>query len=301
MRSAWIILVGLILFLSSFHLFITDASETEKESSSAAALSTSRPIEATAENRATPVGNQEQSGHPLDSVLQMARDALKKFDGSINDYTATLLKRERIAGTLGAETKMEIKVRTRKMQGESLVSPLHVYLKFEQPWLAAGREVIWVENANDGKLVGHEGGLKNLFRVNLAPTDSLAMMGNKYPITEIGLARLVEKLIEKGERDKQLGPCEVLIEDGHVVGDRPCQLIQVKHPQRDDRFEFYTAQIFFDKERMIPLRYAAFLWPETADAAPPLEEEYTYLNVRLNVNLTDTDFDPNNPAYNFPK
>ncbi|MGN6136394.1 MAG: DUF1571 domain-containing protein, partial [Aureliella sp.] len=32
---------------------------------------------------------------------------------------------------------------------------------------------------------------------------------------------------------------------------------------------------------------------------PPLEEEYTYLDVQLNVGLKDIDFDPENPAYNF--
>jgi hypothetical protein len=72
------------------------------------------------------------------------------------------------------------------------------------------------------------------------------------------------------------------------------------HPEHDPRFDFHIAQIFIDEERMIPLRYAAFLWPEKPDDPPPLEEEYTYLNVRLNVGLKDSDFDPDNPAYNFP-
>ncbi len=32
---------------------------------------------------------------------------------------------------------------------------------------------------------------------------------------------------------------------------------------------------------------------------PQLLEEYTYLNVKLNVGLTDADFDDKNPEYNF--
>jgi outer membrane lipoprotein-sorting protein len=54
-----------------------------------------------------------------------------------------------------------------------------------------------------------------------------------------------------------------------------------------------------DTERLIPLRYAAYLWPEK-DGEPVLEEEYTYLNVQLNVGLTDADFDPENENYHFP-
>lgn len=238
-------------------------------------------------------------GHPLDPALKIAREALAKFEREVDDYTATMIKRERISGTLGAETRMEIKLRTRRIEGDKLVRPLQVYLKMLDPWLARGREVVWVEDRNQGKLIAHEGGLKNLMRVSLAPTDQLAMLGNKYPITEIGLAKLMEKLIEKGERDKLTGPCEVTIKSGSEVGGRRCQLIEVKHPERDARFDFHIARIFLDEERMIPLRYAAYLWPAKPGEAPPLEEEYTYVDVRLNVGLQDIDFDPENPAYNF--
>ncbi len=238
--------------------------------------------------------------HPLDPALRLAREALARFEATVDDYSGTIIKRERIAGSLGGESRMEFKIRTRKKEGDKLVRPLQVYLKFLDPWLSRGREVIWIENANEGKLVAHEGGLKNLVRVSLAPDDSLAMMGNKYPITEIGLAKLVEKLIEKGERDKKVGPCEVKIEEGFEVGGRRCRKIEVTHPTPDPQFDFHMAQIFIDTERMIPLRYAAYMWPEKPGAPPPLEEEYTYIDVRLNVGLKDSDFDPNNPAYKYP-
>ena len=240
-----------------------------------------------------------EGAHALDPALELARQALSKFQREVDDYTATLIKRERIAGSLGQEMTMAIKVRTRRMEGDKLVRPLHVYLKVLDPWLARGREVVWIENRNEGKLIAHEGGLKNLIRVSLSPTDTLAMLGNKYPITEIGLAKLMEKLIEKGERDRRAGPCEVTITPGAEVANRQCLLIEVKHPDPDPRFDFHIAQIYLDEERRIPLRYVAYLWPDKPGAAPPLEEEYTYVDVKLNVGLTDADFDPENPAYEF--
>lgn len=241
----------------------------------------------------------DSDSHPLDPALEIARSALAKFQREVSDYTAILIKRERIAGTLGQEMRMEMKIRARQIDGDKVVRPLHVYLKVLDPWFARGREVVWVENRNEGKLIAHEGGLKNLLRVSLAPTDTLAMLGNKYPITEIGLAKLMEKLIEKGERDKQIGPCNVTIKSGAEVAGRPCQLIQVEHPEHDPRFDFHIAQIYLDEERQIPLRYVAYLWPDKPGAAPPLEEEYTYVDVKLNVGLSDADFDPENPAYEF--
>lgn len=244
--------------------------------------------------------NEQMGTHPLDSVLELARDALARMQNEVDDYTGRLIKRERIKGVLGSEVQMQFKIRTRRESEGKVTRPLSAYLKFIEPKSARGREVIWTEGANGNKLIGHEGGYLNLMRVELEPTGMLAMMDNKYPITEIGLTRLVEKLIEKGERDRLVGPCEVqIIEDQHV-GDRNCRLIQVTHPQPDPRYDFHIAQIFIDTERMIPLRYAAFLWPKEVGGEPLLEEEYTYLDVKLNVGLTNADFDPNNKAYNYP-
>jgi hypothetical protein len=240
----------------------------------------------------------------LDEVLVLAEQILDVLRSDVDDYTATLVKRERIHGRLGSESRMQVKVRNPTRVGEQ-EKGLAVYLRFEEPGSASGREVIWVENENNSRLVSHEGGLKNIMRMTLAPDSSLAMLGNKYPITEIGLVRLVEKLIEKakselGSASGDLTECRVEIIDNQLVGDRPCRLIQVIQPREGRGLDFHIAHIFVDMERMIPLRYAAFLWPKDPSEAPPLEEEYTYLDVELNVGLADKDFDPDNPAYQFP-
>lgn len=258
-----------------------------------------QPLEPTADSLA-PVAEQATGSHALEPVLALARRALSRMQDEVDDYTGRMIKRERINGTLGSEVQMEFKIRTRRESDGRLSRPTSAYLKFLEPKSARGREVIWTEGANKNRLTGHEGGFLNLMRVELEPTGMLAMMDNKYPITEIGLTRLIEKLIEKGERDRKVGPCEVQIVEDQRVGDRVCQLIQVTHPERDPRYDFHIAQIFIDTERMIPLRYAAFLWPQKAGGEPLLEEEYTYLDVKLNVGLTDTDFDPNNSDYQFP-
>ncbi len=268
----------------------------EATNSAAEELSTSRPIDRIPKEQTVASDIQ----HPLDPVLELARDSLAKLRDEVDDYSGRLIKRERIHGTLGNEVQLEFKIRTRReMEGE-VTRPLAAYLKFLEPKSARGREVIWIEGANDNKLTGHEGGLLNIMRVHLEPTGMLAMIDNKYPITEIGLTRLVEKLIEKGERDRAIGPCVVQIVENQRVGDRTCRLIQVTHPEPDPRFDFHIAQIFIDVERLIPLRYAAFMWPKEPGGEPLLEEEYTYLDVKLNVGLSDEDFDPENPAYSFP-
>ncbi len=285
------------------------AEDASQPSAASSAVSTSKPIASqSSDSKLSEHSTASESGaespvtHPLDPVLKLARKALAHIEENVDDYTGKLIKRERIKGTLGGEVQLEFKIQTKRKASEGRTArPLSAYLKFTEPWSARGREVIWIEGRNENKLFAHEGGFKNLMRVQLEPTSMLAMLDNKYPITEIGLTKLVEKLIEKGERDREVGPCEVQIIEGQTVGDRTCRLIQVTHPEPNAKFDFHIAQIFIDTERMIPLRYAAFMWPKKAGEEPPLEEEYTYLDVKLNVGLTDADFDPENPDYKFPK
>lgn len=289
----------LIALVLSLMLVLFAPDEEQHETISSQSSSVTAPIGG---EQTLPTQDESNDGkHALDPVLELANEALSKMRTEIRDYTATLLKRERIAGTLGGESAMELKVIHPVIAKDSSpATPMHVYLKFNSPASSKGREVIWIEGENNNQLIAHEGGFKNFLRMKLEPEGTIAMMGNRYPITGIGMIRLVEKLIEKGTRDRELGPCLVQIIDDEKVGDRTCRLIQVTHPTQEKGMDFHIAQIFFDTERMIPLRYAAFGWPKKEGEQAPLEEEYTYLNVKLNVGLTAEDFNPDNPNYKYP-
>ena len=164
-----------------------------------------------------------------------------------------------------------------------------------------GREVIYVDGLNDGKMVAHEGGLKGRFlpTVSLLPTSALAMRGNRYPITEIGIMTLTRRLIEKGERDRKHGDCQVRLVDGAKVRDRVCTMLEVTHHEQKPQYDFHLARVFLDRELNMPIRYEAYGWPSQPGAAPPLLEEYTYMDVKVNVGLTDADFDRKNSKYRF--
>lgn len=241
----------------------------------------------------------------MDELVELAKQLLAHMQSNVRDYTATLVKRERIAGTLTPEARMQIKIRNPQVASESkrsdqAVKGLAAYIKFTEPTALRGREVIWEAGKNDNKLVAHEAGFLNVLRVELEPTGTLAMMGSKYPITEIGLLRLVEKMLEKIDRGADLSACKIETREGERVGDRQCRFIQVTQPRSVPGADFFVAQFFLDTERQMPLRYAAYLWPKKDGDPPLLEEEYTYLDLKLNVGLEDADFDPDNPAYDYP-
>ncbi len=239
--------------------------------------------------------------HALDPALQLARDGLARVRQNVNDYTAILVKRERIGDELGDHEFMFAKVRNRKVENNQLVQPFSVYLMFLKPSTIKGREVLYVENQNEGKIVAHEGGMKRMLGTHyLAPNSWLAMQGQRYPITDIGVENLLTKLIERGERDKSHGDCNVTFTPNAKVSGRDCTVLQVTHPQQAPHYDFHIAQVFIDNELQLPLRYAAYGWPKKG-GEPEVLEEYTYQNLKINVGLTDADFDVNNASYSFQK
>ena len=229
--------------------------------------------------------------HPLMPAVRWARQSLEGFE-SIDDYSAVMIKRERIDGVLSEIEKMEIKVRH---------SPFSVYTHFRAPQRLAGQEAIYVEGQNDGKLLAHPTGIKQKLvgTVSLLPTSPLAMTGSRYPITELGLKRLTARLIEVGEKDSQFGECDVRYMPGAKMDGRSCTCIEVTHPVKRNNFIFHKARIFVDDELNIPIRYESYDWPSQAGGKPVLMEEYTYVNIRLNNGFTNADFDIRNPSYRF--
>ncbi|MBL8891017.1 MAG: DUF1571 domain-containing protein [Planctomycetaceae bacterium] len=237
--------------------------------------------------------------HPLDPALLFAQEKLEHLRKNVHDYEAVMIKQERIDGTLLPAEYMNVKIRNRR-ERSGRQQPFSVYMRFLRPNAIKGREVIYVENHNDGNIVAHEAGVLGMIRVNLAPRGTLAMRGNRYPITDAGIENLVEKLIERGNRDRAQGLCDVQFFENAKVMDRTCTMIQVKHEEEKPSLDFHIGRIYIDDEHQVPIRYEAYLWPENGETELPLLESYTYAKLKLNVGLTDSDFDPNNANYEFP-
>lgn len=237
------------------------------------------------------IGDPAKAEHPLDPALQVAREGLENLHTNVKDYSCTLVKQERISGVLNDPEYIYTEIRNRQTQNGQITAPLSVYMYFLKPEASKGREVIWVEGRNDNKLVGHEANfLKTFGAVWLDPKGPIAMRGNLYPITDVGIENLIMKLLEKGERDRKRQEVKVeFIRDAKLNG-RTCTVLQVTHPERRPYFDFNIAQIFIDDEMNLPVRYAAYLWPSQPGGKPELIESYTYLNLKLNVGLTDDDF-----------
>ena len=246
---------------------------------------------ATAASNAPPAAA-PKGEHPIDASLAIAHRVQAHLENDVKDYTCIFVKTERINGELIGPQQMDAKVRQK---------PLSVYFKFLKPDDVKGREVIYVAGENGGKFVAHEGsGLKRLLgAVWLQPKSALAMAGQRYPITDVGMSFLVKRLIEVAEQDRKYGEVEVKFYKDAQVNGRNCLVIQVTHPTPRRVFLFHVARVYIDDEFQVPIHYEAYLWPKAPGEEPPLDESYSYLNLKLNVGLTDADFDYKNPNYGF--
>ena len=206
--------------------------------------------------------------HPLKPMIAKAEELLKRME-KVEDYSATLVKRERIGNVLHDYQYMQIKIRheEKNARGE-VTTPFSVYLNFLAPEDIKGREVIYVKGRNGGKLTAHDGGsgliaaIKSAVTVNLDPTSERAMRGNKYPITDIGVQNLMRKLIVVATEDMKYDDVEVKIFENTKINGRVCTCMQSVHANEADHFRFHIARIYIDDELQLPISYASYGWPE---------------------------------------
>lgn len=226
---------------------------------------------------------------PVARAIRMITECQTKFQ-SVSDYTCIFYKRERINGQLTPQFVMSMKERVR---------PKSIYFKFEEPY--RGREAIFVQNRNNGRILAHDVGLTKLLAgtLELEPTCARAMEYNRHPISEAGIGALIETVARRWVSELSPEESVVQFDTEMIIGDRPCMMIESIHPVRQPQFLFHKVRLFIDSELKLPVRFEAYDWPREKGAQAELMEEYSYTNVRLNVGLGDVDFDAANRQYSF--
>ena len=220
-------------------------------------------------------------------ALKVIADCKAKYQ-TIDDYTCTFFKRERVDGKLYTPHIMSMKARTKTTS---------LYFKFIQP--NAGREAIYVKGHYNNKIVAHDVGIGRVIAgtMHLDPKGGMAMEENRHPVSEAGIGSLIDTVEKHWKLELRPGEAQVVFHPNMQVGDRPCLMVESTHPKEDARYMFHKVKFYVDRELGLPIRFEAYDWPEHPGAAADLVEEYSYMNLRTNVGLKDRDFDPKNSQY----
>lgn len=226
--------------------------------------------------------------HPLYKLLQVAEAALKEIE-EVDDYECIFVKKE-LVGKKTYKTTMKMKFREK---------PFSVYLKYMD--LNAGREVIYVQGKNDDNLLVHEAGFKSVLGTfSLPPTGADAMAENRYPITSIGLKHLMTNLIKQWEFEGKFGAVTTQLRpESKLPSGEICTVYEAIHSKPFPEFKFHTTRLWIDDESKLPIGVQQLGFPTKGETEPPVVEEYFYTRLNTQVNLTDIDFDKNNPKYSF--
>ena len=213
-------------------------------------------------------------------LLSQAEERLRQVTG----YTATFVQQIRKGDRLLDAEEIRIKVRH---------EPFSVYMDFGQK----GLQVLYVDGANDGRLLARRtrGLLQRTLRLD--PTSRIAMMSNRQPVTELGLLGLVLQ----AERTMDACPphsditCE--ISPAEVAGES-VQEYTVTFGSPSIQETYSKCLVCFRTDEPIPVCITCYGW--TDDGAPgELIEHYLYRDVQFDAELADADFDPENAAYAF--
>lgn len=226
---------------------------------------------------------------PSARAIRIIRECQARFAG-VKDYTCTFYKRERIGDKLTDMSVMAMKMRN---------TPQSVYLKFHQP--NKGREAIYVEGGNDGYVLAHDVGFTKLLAgtMRLDPNGSRAMENCRHPVTKAGIGNLIRTVVDRWAAELNDRESVVLFDPKIRLGSASCLLIEAIHPGKKPEFMFHKVRLFIDERLGFPVRYEAYDWPKGPGDPPLLLEEYAYEGVKVNVGLTESDFDAGNKLYSF--
>jgi Protein of unknown function (DUF1571) len=230
-----------------------------------------------------------QDESPIARAQRVIADCQSRYE-AVNDYTCTFYKRERIDGQLTELYIMQMKFR---------VNPHSIYFRFQQP--AQGREAIYIAGRNGGKILAHDVGFNKLLAgtLQLDPRGARAMDNCRHPITQAGIGPLLDTLGRRWAIELNPEESVLTFRDDAFVGPHRCTMVESTHAKRQDHFLYYRVRVFIDQNMGLPVRFEAYDWPKTAHEPAVLAEEYSYMNLKLNVGLHDIDFDTTNPQYSF--
>src|SRR5262249_9387605 len=169
-------------------------------------------------------------------------------------------------------------------------SPFSVAMKWQQPKNLAGQEAYYVAGLHGGKMRGKPAGLLGAIGYLTIPVDDArAKKTARRPITSAGIGHAIEEAVRHWEADLKSGAGATVKIGTYTYAKRKCTRLEISYPEKGTRN--YAKNIFyFDQATHLPIRVENFAWPAKAGDAPELVEVYSYVNMRLNVGLTDATF-----------
>ena len=222
-------------------------------------------------------------GQPPEIVALL--DDMRTAYAPIQEYTATFVKQERLDGKLGERQTIALKFR----------NPASVYMRWTEG-KRAGREIVFVKGRNDDHALIHEPGvLTGLVTIAIAPDDPRVLKESRYPITDVGIGRLIDLVGAATRSATSVGTVRwAELPSAATSPGRASRRIEFASARPVEDCACEHAVVTIDVATRLPVATEVF------DASDRLLGRYEYTGLNTSPGLTDRDFDPANPGYGFP-
>ncbi|MFH1417374.1 MAG: DUF1571 domain-containing protein [Planctomycetota bacterium] len=230
-------------------------------------------------------GDQEVMQRIKQDPVEFLEEALAKAR-ELKQFRAEFHRQERL-GLLGVLHPRE------RMTAEYRAEPLSIRFtwldkdsEYQQAAYVAG------QYADKVLLLARVGLLGLPPAVEKFPPAWAALFGKaKFPITDFGPKRLMEKTLARIEAAKACGKVKITLKDPRLIGPlkEPCFHLELRYPP-GDKFVTKLQDLYIHTETRLPV--ATFLWLPGKDerSSATLDAMYQYVGLDPNVKLTGSEF-----------
>jgi Protein of unknown function (DUF1571) len=226
-----------------------------------------------------PAGSTSGQANPLDEPINWLMEARNNYTKGVRNYTCTLIKRERVRGVLQDQNIILF---------TSKVEPFSVYMKWLAPHKFAGQEVAYVKDRNRDMMRVKAKGIVGLGAgfVNIDPQDRRVMEHSRHTIREAGLGHMIEENLKNMQIARGINKTTVQTAE-YTFDKRPCLRIETINREQNQQLYCYRSVLYLEKESKLPMRLENYLWPSPGAQAGELLEEFSYADLRFNIDLRD--------------
>lgn len=202
---------------------------------------------------------------------------LEHYQQTVQNYTCTFIKQERIKGELRPEQWIEVKY---------MEKPLSIAMKWVQN-APIGDAILYVDGKFNNQMVVRPKGIWNkLIGPQLRdPEGPEAMENTLRPVTMFGFRKMLVSLRDVYVLAEKRGDCTSHYVGLKNVAGRDALAIERILPLKDD----YPAKKtiwYMDVKDLVPLGIEAYDWDDQLTCS------YTYKDIKFNTSITQEDFTP---------
>ena len=214
----------------------------------------------------------------FDKMIKSARAKYAK----VNDYTAMLVRQERVDGNLLPTQVVEFRFRK---------NPLSINTRVVAPKELAGEETNFLSTKSDHKVMFQPGGMVDQFYRHVNLDDPIALKQARHPITEYGIAAMLDHVERIVAVEKRLSyPVEIFVTDSIYDG-AACQRYEIITPRPHPGRYVYRSLLFINSKTKLPVRYESYIKPDVGmTTEESLMETQSLLNTKTNVRLGNAIF-----------